>query len=247
MGRLKNKVAIVTGGTRGIGRAVAVALAEEGADIAITGAQDQTALDDAKAEIEGVGRRVIAAIADVSQRSEIDALIADIDERWGRIDILVNNAGIIQMTPLEDLTEAQWDRTIAVHLKGTFNCTQAVLPVMKRMGGGKIINVVGPAAFRGMSGLADYGAAKGGIIAFTLNAASELEPYNIQVNCISPVARTRMTDALVAYRRERSDEPTGALTRGGTVEPEATAPTFVFFASSDSDLVTGQVLKLHKN
>ncbi|MBT5047632.1 MAG: SDR family NAD(P)-dependent oxidoreductase [Rhodospirillaceae bacterium] len=246
MGRLDGKVAIVTGGSRGIGRAVALAFAAEGADVAITGAQDQEALDNVKAEIEALERRAIASIADVSHRAEIDNFIAAVADRWGRTDILVNNAGVIRMTPLEDISEEQWDRTIAVHLKGTFNCTQAVIPIMKRGSGGKIINVAAPSALRGSSGVSDYAAAKGGIIAFTLNAANELAPYNIQVNCISPVARTRMTDELIAYRQRHANEPSGSLTRGGTIEPEATTPPFVFFASSESDLITGQTLALHR-
>ena len=99
---------------------------------------------------------------------------------------------------------------------------------------------------RGSSGVADYAAAKGGIIAFTRNAASEFSPNNIQVNCISPVAQTRMTDALVAYRQQQSNPLAGSLTHGGFVEPEATTPAFVFFASRDSDLITGQILALHR-
>ena len=246
MGRLDGKVAMITGASRGIGRAVALALAAEGADIAIVGMTDEAALANVEHEITALGRRVIAALADVSQRSEIDQLVNHIVEDWGHLDILVNNAGIISPTPLEDISEDQWDRTIAVHLKGTFNCTQAVLAVMKRQGGGKIINVAAPSAMRGSTGVADYAAAKGGIIAFTRNAANELAPHNIQVNFISPVAQTRMTDELVAYRQQQSNQPAGALTRGGFVEPEATTPAFVFFASGDSDLITGQVLALHK-
>jgi NAD(P)-dependent dehydrogenase (short-subunit alcohol dehydrogenase family) len=246
MARLDGKIAMITGASRGIGRAVALAFAAEGADVAIVGATDQEALAGVEQEITALGRRVIAALADVSQRAEIDRVVTRITEEWGRLDILVNNAGIIRMTPLEDISEEQWDRTIAVHLKGTFNCTQAVLAVMKDQGGGKIINVAAPSAMRGSSGVADYASAKGGIIAFTKNAANEFSPYNIQVNCISPVAQTRMTDALVAYRQQQSNEPPGSLTRGGVVAPEATTPAFVFFASSDSDLITGQILALHK-
>ena len=236
----------MTGASRGIGRAVALAFAAEGADVAIVGMTDYEALAGVEKEIAALGRRVIGSLADVSQRAEIDRVVARITEEWGRLDILVNNAGIIRMSPLAEITEDQWDRTIAVHLKGTFNCTQAVLAVMKDQGGGKIINVAAPSAMRGSSGVADYAAAKGGIIAFTKNAANEFSPYNIQVNCISPVAHTRMTDALVAYRRQQSNEPPGSLTHGGVVAPEATTPAFVFFASAESDLITGQVLALHK-
>lgn len=246
MARLDGKVAMITGASRGIGRAVALAFAAEGADIAIVGMTDEVALAGVEKEIAALGRRVIASLADVSQRAEIDRLVGHIAEEWGRLDILVNNAGIIRLTKLEDISEEQWDRTIAVHLKGTFNCTQAVLAAMKSHSGGKIINVAAPSAMRGSSGVADYAAAKGGIIAFTRNAANEFSPYNIQVNCISPVAQTRMTDALVAYRQQQSNPPAGSLTRGGFVEPEATTPAFVFFASRDSDLITGQILTLHR-
>jgi 3-oxoacyl-[acyl-carrier protein] reductase len=246
MGRLNGKTAMITGASRGIGRAVALAFAAEGADVAIIGATDAMALAGVEKEITAVGRRIIAELADVSQRAEMDRVIDRIGNEWGRLDILVNNAGIIRMTPLTEMSEEQWDRTIAVHLKGTFNGTQAVLPVMRNQGGGKIINVAAPSAMRGSSGVADYASAKGGIVAFTRNAANELAEHNIQVNCVSPVARTRMTDDLIQYRRQRSNETSGALTRGGLVEPEATTPAFVFFASSDSDLITGQVLALHK-
>jgi NAD(P)-dependent dehydrogenase (short-subunit alcohol dehydrogenase family) len=110
---------------------------------------------------------------------------------------LVNNAGIIHPTRLEEIGETQWQETLAVHLTGTFHGIQSVVPVMRAQGGGKIINVAAPSALRGSFGVADYAAAKGGIIALTRNAASELKPYNIQVNCISPVAETRMTDVLL--------------------------------------------------
>lgn len=245
MKRLDGKMALVTGASRGIGRAVALAFAAEGADVAIIGTADRTALDEVAGAIAKLGPRALPLLADVSRRSDIDAAVARIVEDWGRLDILVNNAGIIRMTPLEDVDEEQFDRTIAVNLKGTFNGIQSVIPVMKRQGGGKIINVSAPASLRGYSGIADYAAAKGGINALTYNAAHELEPYNIQVNCISPVARTRMTDALVAYRRDQSNDPEAEPPRGAQVEPEAITPAFVFFASADSDMITGQLLPLH--
>jgi 3-oxoacyl-[acyl-carrier protein] reductase len=241
MGRLDGRVALVTGGSRGIGRAVALAFAREGADVAVVGVRDRAALHAAEREIGALGRRVLAALVDVAQRDEVDALTRRVVEAWGRIDILVNNAGILHTAPLEELRQEQWERVITVHLTGTFNCTQAVLPAMKEQRKGKIINVAAPSALRGSFGVADYAAAKGGIIAFTRNAASELRPYNIQVNCISPVAETRMTEALDAFRRLR-DEPSVAASQPRRAPAEAVAPAFVFFASSDSDYVTGQVL-----
>jgi 3-oxoacyl-[acyl-carrier protein] reductase len=167
----------------------------------------------------------------------VQAIVA----RWGRIDILVNNAGSLRIAPLENISEERWDETLAVHLKGTFNCTQAVVPFMKQQRKGKIINLAAPSALRGSYGVADYAAAKGGIIAFTRNAANELKTYNIQVNCISPTADTRMTETLTKFRREQL----GISRREREfISPEAIAPAFLFFASSDSDYVSGQLLEV---
>ncbi|MDP6559173.1 MAG: SDR family NAD(P)-dependent oxidoreductase [Candidatus Binatia bacterium] len=244
MGRLEGQVAIVTGGSRGIGRAVALAFACEGASISVVGAQDQTALRGVGKEICSLKDDALAVMADVSQRAEIDRLVDQVAQRWGRIDVLVNNAGILRPALLEDISGEQWDETMAVHLRGTFNCAQAVLPIMKRQGKGKIISVTAPSALRGSYGVTDYAAAKGGIIAFTRNAANELKPFNSQVNCISPVARTRMTDALLDFRRRHPERFTTPSSQGEDVPPEAVAPAFVFFACSDSHHITGQVLAL---
>ena len=180
-------------------------------------------------------------LANVARRGDIDRLVQSVIAKWGRIDILVNNAGILRLAPLENISEERWDETLSVHLKGTFNCTQAVIPFMKQRRKGKIINLAAPSALRGSYGVADYAAAKGGIIAFTRNAANELKIYNIQVNCISPTANTRMTKALTDFRREQL----GIARRDREfVSPEAIAPAFVFFASSDSDYVSGQLLEV---
>lgn len=240
--RLLNKVALITGGSRGIGRAVAVAFAREGAAVAVVGVSDQRALAEVAQKIADLQGNALGLTADVSQRGEVEQLVQKVVERWGKIDILVNNAGIIHPSRLEDISEGQWQTTLAVHLTGTFHCTQAVVPVMKAQGGGKIINVAAPSALRGSFGVADYAAAKGGIIAFTRNAASELKPCNIQVNCISPVAETRMTEALFAFRRQHLNEPAATFGNAKRAEPEAVAPAFVFFACADSDYITGQVL-----
>ncbi len=240
--RLLDKAALITGGSRGIGRAVALAFAREGARVAIVGVSDQHALAQAAQEIATLGRDALALSADVSQRAEVEHLVRQVLGRWGRIDILVNNAGIIHPSRLEEISKAQWQTTLAVHLTGTFHCTQTVMPTMKTQGGGKIINVAAPSALRGSFGVADYAAAKGGIIAFTRNAASELKPYNIQVNCISPVAETRMTEALFAFRRQHLSEPGATFGQAKRAEPEAVTPAFVFFACADSDYITGQVL-----
>jgi NAD(P)-dependent dehydrogenase (short-subunit alcohol dehydrogenase family) len=241
MGRLEDQVAIVTGGSRGIGLAVASAFAREGARLALAAARDRDALEKAKIDIAALGGDAITMLADVRRRGDAEGLVQAAVARWGRIDILVNNAGILRPASLENISEEQWDETLAVHLKGTFNCTQAVIPFMKQQGKGKIINLAAPSALRGSYGVADYAAAKGGIIAFTRNAANELKSYNIQVNCISPTANTRMTEALTDFRREQL----GIAQRDrALVPPEAIASAFMFFASSESDYVSGQLLEV---
>ena len=241
MGRLDGQVAIVTGGSRGIGRAVALAFARDGARLAITAVRDRDALEKTEREIAALGNGCIALMSNVARRGDIDRLVQVTLAKWGRIDVLVNNAGILRLAPLENITEEHWDETLGVHLKGTFNCTQAVVPVMKQRKKGKIINIAAPSALRGSYGVADYAAAKGGIIALTKNAANELKALNIQVNCISPVADTRMTEALTKFRREQL----GIARRNReVVPPEAIAPAFLFFASSDSDYVSGQLLEV---
>jgi len=234
-------VAIVTGGSRGIGLAVALAFAQEGARLLLAAARDRAALDKAATEIAALGADVITLVADVGRRGEAERIAQAVNTQWGRIDILVNNAGVLRPAPLENISEEQWDETLAVHLKGTFNCTQAVLPFMKAQRRGKIINVAAPSALRGSYGVADYAAAKGGIIAFTRNAANELKTYNIQVNCVSPTADTRMTAALTEFRRTHL----GIARRERAFVPaEKVVPAFMFFASAESDYVSGQLLEI---
>jgi NAD(P)-dependent dehydrogenase (short-subunit alcohol dehydrogenase family) len=240
--RLLDRIAVVTGGSRGIGRAVALAFAREGARVAVAGAHDPAALARVVDEITAHGKDAFALTADVSQRAQVDRMVQQVLERWGRLDVLVNNAGIIHPTRLEEIGETQWQETLAVHLTGTFHGIQSVVPVMRAQGGGKIINVAAPSALRGSFGVADYAAAKGGIIALTRNAASELKPYNIQVNCISPVAETRMTDVLFAFRRQHLGEPVATFGNAKLVTPEVVAPAFVFFACADADYISGQIL-----
>lgn len=241
MGRLDGQVTIVTGGSRGIGRAVALAFAHEGARVAVAAAQDRDALRKIEEEIAAIGGDSIAMLADVCRRGDVEGVVQAALSKWGRIDVLVNNAGILRLGPLESISEERWDETLAVHLKGTFHCTQAVIPVMKQQRKGKIINIAAPSALRGSFGVADYAAAKGGIIAFTKNAASELAAHNIQVNCISPVADTRMTEELTRFRREHLGIPRRDR---ALVAAEAIAPAFLFFATADSDFVSGQLIEV---
>ncbi len=243
MNRLKDKVAIVTGASRGIGKAVALEFVREGARVVVVAVSDVAAAHEVTDAIKALGRESISAMADVSKRSEVDALVQAALDRFGKVDILVNNAGIISPSPLMKLTESQWDRTMEVHLKGTFNCTQAVAQHMMESGGGKIINVAAPSVLRASTlGVADYAAAKGGIVAFTKTAARELAPFRITVNCISPAVYTRMTDRLMEVDQSTLEQRATRVPLGWFGQPEDVAPAFVFFACKDSDYITGQVL-----
>jgi 3-oxoacyl-[acyl-carrier protein] reductase len=242
MGKLQNKIALITGGTRGIGKSIAVAFVREGARLFITGHVDHQALDDGLGELRSAGAQAEGGLFDIGSYDEVRRLADEIANRFGSLDIVVNNAGNLSPTPLLEITSEAWERTIRTHLNGTFYCTmEMVRRFLKPQRHGKIINVTAPSAVRGSYGVADYASAKAGIVAFTRNAARELLPLNIQVNAVLPVAQTRMTDALASYYAGLSNAETVA--RLATLAPpEAVAPAFVFFASADSDYITGQVL-----
>jgi 3-oxoacyl-[acyl-carrier protein] reductase len=240
--KLEGKIAVITGASRGIGRAVSEGFAREGASLFLVGHVDEVALNDCMDAARRLGAEVDGGLFDVGDYAEVKRLADRIEDRYGTVDILVNNAGVLTPTPLLEITPAQWDRTIRTHLHGTFYCTmEMVNRFMKARGAGKVINLTAPSALRGSQGVTDYASAKGGIIAFTRNAARELLPLNIQVNAVLPVADTRMTEALADYDRRGSSPEAAAMARVRPT-PEQLVPTFLFFASSDSDVVTGQIL-----
>jgi 3-oxoacyl-[acyl-carrier protein] reductase len=240
--KLEGKIAVITGASRGIGRAVSEGFAREGASLFLVGHVDEVALNDCMDAARRLGAEVDGGLFDVGDYAEVKRLADRIEDRYGTVDILVNNAGVLTPTPLLEITPAQWDRTIRTHLHGTFYCTmEMVNRFMKARGAGKVINLTAPSALRGSQGVTDYASAKGGIIAFTRNAARELLPLNIQVNAVLPVADTRMTEALADYDRRGSGPEAAAMPRVRPT-PEQLVPTFLFFASSDSDVVTGQIL-----
>ena len=240
--RLSGSVALVTGASRGIGSAVAQAFAREGASVFLVGRRDPDALEHAIEETRQAGAQADGGLFDVGRYEEVRRLADAIERRFGRLDVVVNNAGVIRPTPLLEITPEQWDDTIRTHLYGTFHCTvEMVNRFMKQRRSGKIVNVAAASALRAYAGVADYASAKGGIVAFTRNAARELQPFNVQVNAIIPVARTRMIEALGAYYEKTH----GARAAGHITEvapPGALVPSFLFFASADSDYVTGQIL-----
>ncbi len=242
MNKLEGKIALITGASRGIGRSVAQAFALEGARLFLVGHVDQRALDDTSRLARETGADVQAGLFDVGNYDDVRRIADRIAAHFGTLDIVVNNAGTIRLTPLLEIAVEQWERTLRTHLYGTFYCTvEMARRFLAPKRSGKIINVTAPSALRGSSGVADYASAKGGIIAFTKNAAKELAPLNIQVNAILPVARTRMTEALAEYRGKLFGEEAAAPLKSHP-SPDVLAATFLFFATGDSDYVTGQVL-----
>jgi 3-oxoacyl-[acyl-carrier protein] reductase len=240
--KLERKVALITGASRGIGRAVAEEFAREGATVFVTGQSDRAALDEAIQSIRGLGGEAAGGLFDVGSYAEVERMAVAADQAFGTVDILVNNAGGIALTPLLEKSPEEFDNTIRTHLLGTFFCTQVIVNhFMKGGNGGKIINITSPAAVRAVPGLSDYGAAKAGILQLTKISAKELLPLNIQVNCILPVAETRMTDALDEFDRQTLGDKARSR-KGLRPGPAVLSPSFVFFASADSDYVTGQML-----
>jgi 3-oxoacyl-[acyl-carrier protein] reductase len=235
--RLENKIALITGASKGIGKAVAEGFAKEGAHLYLVGHKDKRGLNEVMENCKSKGVTVNGGFFDVGNYTEIERMMEEVGKIFGGVDILVNNAGIIKPTPFLEISPQQWDEVIKTHLYGTFYCTtETVRRFMKDKRRGKIINLCAPAAVRGSIGVADYASAKGGIYAFTKNAARELLAYNIQVNAILPVAKTRMTDSLAEFHGAEGEY------LFHLADPSVLVPSFVFFASEESDYVTGQVL-----
>lgn len=240
--KLDQKAAVVTGGSRGVGRAVALAYAREGADVIVNYVSNDQAAREVVAEIESMGRRAAAVKADVASAADAENLIQACVDKFGHIDILVNNAGFTRPALLRKMTEEQWDEVLNVHLKGAFLCTKAAANRMADQKSGKIINVTSVAGLVGTVGQINYAAAKGGLLSFTKSAARELARYNVCVNVISlGIVATDMSEKI------RTDEKLKEIYMGRILlnrfaEPDDISPAFVFLGSDDANYVTGQLL-----
>ncbi len=237
--RLEGKVALVTGSGRGIGREIALAFAQEGADVVIW---DVNAADAEKTarDIENLGRKALSSQVDVTNLTQVEESVNKILDKFGKIDILVNNAGITRDNLLMRMSEADWDLVIKVNLKGTFICTKAVTRPMLKARGGKIINIASIIGIMGNAGQANYSASKAGIIALTKTTAKELASRNITANAVAPgFIDTEMTQKLSEETRAKMLELV-PLARMGL--PKDIANVCLFLASSDAGYITGQTI-----
>lgn len=240
--RLKDKIALVTGSSRGVGRAVALGFAKEGAKVVVNYTSNETAAKEVVDEIQSLGSEAIAVKADVAQKTEAEGLVGAAVETFGKIDILVNNAGFTRPALMIKMTEDQWDQVVDIHLKGAFLCSQAAGLRMKEQNSGKIINVMSVAGLVGTVGQINYSAAKGGILSMTKSIARELARYNVCCNVISlGIVATDMTEKI------RTDEKLKEIYMNRILlkrfaEPDDISPAFAFLASDESNYITGQLL-----
>ncbi len=242
MGRLEGKAAVVTGGGRGIGRAICLAFAKEGADVIVNYATKDQPAQEVVEKIQQMGRRAVAVKGNVAIRADVERIIQSAIDHFGKIDILVNNAGATRPAMLHKMTEDQWNEVIDIHLKGPFLCIQVASKYMVEQRSGKIINVTSAAGISGTKGQINYSSAKGGIIALTKSAARELAGYGITVNVVSPgYVSTEMTEKIRTDPKLR-EIYTGRILLGRFAEPEEVAPVFVFLASDEANYITGQLI-----
>lgn len=245
--RLKDKVCLVTGASRGIGRAIAVTFGREGADVVVNYSKSKEKAEEVVNEIIKFGRKAIAVKADVSNKEEVDKMVEDVIKEFGKIDVLVNNAGITHRNPdILGATKEEWEKVLGVNLLGTYYCIQAVAPHMIKRRYGKIINIASLAGIGVAVGEeVAYAPSKAAVINLTKRLAYKLGPYNINVNAIAP--GLIRTEILSVGRSEEEvkkliDEVTKLTALRRTGEPEDIANVALFLASDESNFITGQLI-----
>jgi len=239
--RLQEKVAIVTGGGRGIGEATAKAFAREGAKVVVADLNEAD-VERTVAEINAAGGKAIGFVVNVTDRAKVEELIQTATGKFGRLDILVNNAGITADNTLVKMTEAEWDRVIDVNLKGVFNCGQAAAKIMAEQGGGVILNASSVVGIYGNFGQTNYAATKWGVIGITKSWAKELGRKGIRVNAVAPgFIMTPMTDKMPEKVLEMMKDKSPLKSLG---YPEDIAAAYLYLASDEARFVTGTVLSV---
>ncbi|MBI4673122.1 MAG: SDR family oxidoreductase [Chloroflexi bacterium] len=239
---LKGQVAIVTGGSMGIGRAIAFDLACHGADVALNYRKHADEANAVVAQIEALGRRGLAVQADVAAFADAQRMVDTVREKLGRLDILVCNAGVNRDAVVWKMSEPQWDEVLATNLKGYFNYIRAAAPVFKEQGSGKIINITSINGMRGKFGQSNYSAAKAGIIGLTKAVARELGKYNVNVNAIAPGLIE--TDMMKEAPADVKDKALAEIVLGRLGTPEEVAHVVTFLCSDYARHITGEVIKV---
>lgn len=250
--KLPGQVAIVTGGNKGIGRAISLGLADEGADVVIA-ARDMPAAGQVADQIKQKGRRSLSIRTDVTQNEQVEKMMERVLDEFGHIDVLVNNAGIFSMFPVEEITEEEWDRMMMVNVKGVFLCCRAVIKPMVKQSQGKIINISSVAGKIGVPLAAHYCTSKFAVLGLTMSLALELAPHNIRVNAVCPGdINTQMLEkewqrfgkikGMIPEEVRRTKLAGIPLRRVG--QPEEIAKAVIFLASLDSSYITGQTINV---
>jgi len=239
---LQGKVAIVTGGSMGIGHAIALDLAAHGADVAINYRKHADEANAVVAEIEKVGRRGLAVQSDVASFADAQRMVDTVREKFGRLDILVNNAGINRDGVVWKMTESQWDEVLDTNLKGYFNYIRAAAPVFKEQGSGKIVNITSINGLRGKFGQSNYSAAKAGIVGLTKAVARELGKFSVNVNAVAPGLIE--TDMMKEAPQDVKDKALAEIVLGRLGAPEEVAHVVAFLCSDYARHITGEVIKV---
>jgi NAD(P)-dependent dehydrogenase (short-subunit alcohol dehydrogenase family) len=241
--RLKDKVCIVTGGAKGIGRAYSLGLAAEGARVVVADIVDP---EPTVKEIEAGGGQALGVGCDVSREEDTQRMATQALDRWGRIDVLVNNAalyGVLKRRPFMEIPAEEWDRVMAVNLRGLFLCARAVFPTMKAQGKGKIINIASSTFFKGVPNYIHYTTSKGGVVGFTRSLARELGEHGIRVNAIAPGFTLSGENEKNMPREQQEWNIKIRMLKRAQV-PEDLVGIMVFLASDESDFITGQTISV---
>jgi NAD(P)-dependent dehydrogenase (short-subunit alcohol dehydrogenase family) len=242
-GVLDGRVAVVTGASRGIGRAIALALAGAGADVALAG-RDVARLDAVAGEIRDGGRRALAVPADVTDRGQVDALVARTVDELGGLDVVVNNSGVVSSLPLLEMSDEEWDRVLDTNLRGVFLVTRAAGRHLVQQGSGKVVNIASNFAFKGVAGHAAYCASKAGVVAFTRAMAVEWARFGVQVNALAPGYVETDLNADVRADPDAAARIVRSVPARRMGHADEFGPWVVLLASSASDYMTGETVTI---